>query len=432
MKKIVWLGFLLTIPCLLLAQKTITGRVIDEKNNPLEGASVYLNNTSIGTTTNDKGEFELDVKTGTYDLIASYLGYQTAQYTFNTESINRSIVFKLEVKANMLDEIVISKRKNRMSPEDRAYFMGRFKRTFLGKTNLAKECKILNEDVIDFDFDLFSKTLEVSATKPIIIEHKGLGYKIYYDLVHFELDPNKVTYLGYTRYEPLKGSKRKKKKWEEKRHVAYHGSSMHFLRSIINKDLLEEGFKIDLIERIPNPNRPSDSIIALARKKLRDHYRLPSDRVFRAVSEKVGNLVQVDAEGSVTEKKTPEEIATYNRIRDSLSSIVSKYRLKRMVDRVLKFDVTLNEFSLQKDNRSYLKFANYLKIKYMNEPEEDNFRPGPNKLDYQVSTINLLVDSAEFDKSGILINPLEIFIEGYWSYEKIADTLPLDYEPKSD
>ena len=259
-----------------------------------------------------------------------------------------------------------------------------------------------------------------------------MGYKIYYDLVHFELDPNKVTYLGYTRYEPLKGAKRKKRKWEEKRQVAYLGSSMHFLRSIINKNLPEEGFKIDLIERIPNPNRPSDSIIALARKKLRDHYRLPSDRVFRAVSEKVGNLVQVDADGSVTEKKTPEEIATYNRIRDSLSSIVSKYRLKRMVDRVLKFDVTLNEFSLQKDSRSYLKFTNYLKIKYMNEPEEDNFRPGPNKLDYQVSTINLLVDSAEFDKSGTLINPLEIFMEGYWSYEKIADTLPLDYEPKSD
>ena len=46
----------------LVAQKTIKGKVLTNKSTPLEGAAVYLNNTSIGTTTDENGEFELSVK----------------------------------------------------------------------------------------------------------------------------------------------------------------------------------------------------------------------------------------------------------------------------------------------------------------------------------------------------------------------------------
>jgi len=37
------------------------------------------------------------------------------------------------------------------------------------------------------------------------------------------------------------------------------------------------------------------------------------------------------------------------------------------------------------------------------------------------------------DKNGLLIDPLDVLYENYWSYyEKIATYLPLDYEPKTD
>lgn len=426
MKNQLLLSLFLIFQFSLTAQKTISGRVLDSSNEPLEGASVYLNNTSVGTTTNEKGEFELSIKKGSYELIASYLGYETAQFPFNSEEIKSSIVFKLRPKNNLLNEVVVSNKKKSMSAEDRAYFLSRFKSTFLGRTNMARECKIMNEDVIDFDYDMFSNTLEASVSSPIIIEHKGLGYRIYSDLVHYELTPDKITYLGYTRYENMKGSKRKKRKWEKQRRVIYNGSSLHFFRSALANNLDKEGFVIDKIKRIPNPDRPSDSIIKLARKKMRDYYHLPSDKRFKAVTDLLSNVtIETDTKGA-----TKEEISEYNKVRDSLSDILNRSRFKRMIDSLVQSNVKQSEFIANYQNQNLLRFPNHLKIKYMNEPEEDNYRRGPNKLQYQVSTISLLVDSSVIDNTGILINPLDMFIEGYWSYEKIADTLPLDYEPK--
>ena len=182
MKKILFL-LLAFYSISLIAQKTIRGKVVTTKGLPLVGASVYINSTSIGTTTNDEGEFELVIKNGKYDLIASYIGFNTAQYSLDTETINQPIVFKLNPKSNMLDEVVVSNKKNKMSAEDRAYFLAQFKNTFLGKTNLSKQCRILNEGVIDLDYDIATRILEASVSEPIIIEHKGLGYKIYKALI---------------------------------------------------------------------------------------------------------------------------------------------------------------------------------------------------------------------------------------------------------
>lgn len=449
---------LLFVQLQVFGQKTtITGKVLAKDNTPLEGAAVYLNNTSVGTTTNEEGEFELSLKEGNYDLIASYLGFETAQFTLDTKEVNRSIVFKLTPKANMLNEVVVSGRNNVMSAEDRAYFLGQFKKTFLGKTNLAQECKITNEDVIDLDFNPLSRVLEAYISKPIIIEHKGLGYRIYYDLVHFELGPEKVTYLGYTRYENLRGSKRKLRKWNKKRQVAYNGSSMHFLRSIQNENVKKEGFIVDKYRRIPNPDRPSDSVIQSAREKLRTlnksegvvNFILSSNRnlndksvrddvLKRAAKNKniptnvnIEKMASQDFEITQTEKGLYEAKAkqSINRERDSLLNIVKKARLKRFVNELVKEDVKLAEFSKKKASAYYLSFPEYLKVKYMNEPEEYNFRRGDVRLEHQESLITLYVNPSQIHATGTLFNPLDLFMEGYWSYERIADTLPLDYEP---
>ena len=47
----------------------------------------------------------------------------------------------------------------------------------------------------------------------------------------------------------------------------------------------------------------------------------------------------------------------------------------------------------------------------------------------QTSSVIPLKSPSILDKNGILINPLSVFYEGYWSYEKFADSLPLDYVP---
>lgn len=410
----------------LIAQITIKGKVLDKKDQPLEGASVYLNNTSVGTTTNQEGFFELSIKNGTYDLIVSFIGFETIQYTLNSENRNKLLVFKMVESANMLDEVVISKKRKKMSVEDRAYFMGQFKRNFLGVTNLSKECEILNEDVIDFDFNVLSKTLTASVSKPIKIKHKGLGYIITYDLIHFQQGPQTISYLGYTRYQNLEGSKRKKRKWNKKRRIAYNGSSMHFFRSVITNNYKDEGFIVDQFKKIPNPERPHDSIIKQAREYINNLISPNGSKVFNFT---VGQI-NINADNSKKSKThTSTSQADFNQKKDSALSILKKSRLKKFINIDIKKDLSRKDFIFQKDNFDYLRFPHFLKIKFTKEPEEDNFRPGKAKLNHQISVISLYVKSSLIDKTGVLASPLDILLTGYWSYEKLADTLPLDYTP---
>ena len=165
-----------------------------------------------------------------------------------------------------LDEIVLNSKK--YSDEDRAYFLSRFRKSFIGKTIFADNCKIENPDVIQFDYNPLSNVLEAYVTKPIKIINKSLGYTIYYDLVYYKLSSTKITYLGYSRYEQIKGGKSKQRKWKQNRLRAYNGSKMHFIRAARNGTLYREGYVINLSKRILNPERPSDSLINDEKKHL--------------------------------------------------------------------------------------------------------------------------------------------------------------------
>ncbi|PIQ20888.1 MAG: hypothetical protein COW65_12385, partial [Cytophagales bacterium CG18_big_fil_WC_8_21_14_2_50_42_9] len=76
MKTIFSLFIFLLISLASLSQNLVKGRVIDEKTNePLEFVSVYVNTTTIGTVTNAKGEFRLNLPAGKYEIIVSFTGY---------------------------------------------------------------------------------------------------------------------------------------------------------------------------------------------------------------------------------------------------------------------------------------------------------------------------------------------------------------------
>ena len=80
MKKIVVLTtlFVLALVSVSFAEITLKGKVVDAKTGKvLVGANVRLIGTSIGTATNNQGEFILNiVPDGTYTLRASYSGYE--------------------------------------------------------------------------------------------------------------------------------------------------------------------------------------------------------------------------------------------------------------------------------------------------------------------------------------------------------------------
>ncbi|MBL4605515.1 MAG: carboxypeptidase-like regulatory domain-containing protein [Flavobacteriaceae bacterium] len=421
-KHLFLLFFFLFTVTFISAQITIQGKVLDSQNKPLEGASVYLNNTSIGTTTNDEGKFELVIKEGVHEIIVSYLGYETLQYQLDTSKPNKPLTFKTRASANLLDEIVLNNKK--YSKEKRAHFMSRFKRSFIGRTNLSKRCRILNPEVIQFDYNELSHVLEAYVSKPIEVLNKDLGYKIYYDLIHFELTHNKITYLGYTRYVKLKGGRGKQRKWKKNRLRAYNGSQMHFIRSIMNNTFSKEGFIVDQSKRIPNPERPSDSVLKKTRKYLRN----------LQVQGKPTGIVISSKNTSVsfaTDKNKGISSTALEFKRDSALFILRKARLKKLINMPVKKKLSQGDFVIRSGYSMAIKFQYYLDIRYVNEEEEDNYRRGSAKLKHQASILTLFTEYVELDKAGIFIQPLDVFVEGYWSYEKIADLLPLDYYPEN-
>lgn len=79
-----------------------SGKVTDEKGNPLPGASVRIKGSKTGTSTDANGAFTLEVPDNTI-LVISYLGYEDKEVAAN--SSNLTISLKLAV--NSLNEAVV-------------------------------------------------------------------------------------------------------------------------------------------------------------------------------------------------------------------------------------------------------------------------------------------------------------------------------------
>ena len=66
------------------AQSTLTGVVVDaETNEVLPGANIVVKGTTTGTITDANGEFSLDVKASTGDVIVSFLGYDSKTISYD-------------------------------------------------------------------------------------------------------------------------------------------------------------------------------------------------------------------------------------------------------------------------------------------------------------------------------------------------------------
>ncbi len=84
--------------------RTVSGTITDDADNPLPGVSILAKGTQTGTTTNTQGEYSLNVPRNSRTLVFSYIGYKTTEVAINNES---SINLKLEPTAEALGELVV-------------------------------------------------------------------------------------------------------------------------------------------------------------------------------------------------------------------------------------------------------------------------------------------------------------------------------------
>ena len=340
----------------------ITGKVLDATTQlPLQGASVFAQNTTIGTATDQQGNFKLRLLNGGYDLIVTFTGYQTSTKRITTaDALDNNIVITVNQKEKSLEDVVI--RSSNEVTDGLEKYGGFFIDNFIGKTSNSNQCTIKNKEVLKFYFFKKKNRLKVLATAPLEIENLALGYTLKYTLDSFthEYGSQLSTYSGYPLFKDIEpANDAQKNTWYTNRLKAYYGSMLHFMRSVHNKSLKEEGFEIQFV----TTNNAVETAIPL-----------------------------VDVYGALNYNKN-----------DST-------QLVEIMPNQQNIAVLYNK---AEPDPLYISQTNDVTRKF------------------QLSVINVPADqSVGIEQNGYFFDQNDILINGYWTWQKVADVLPYDFRPQ--
>jgi len=117
---------LLTYYIILLSQLSfgqnnkIEGEILDKSNkSPLIFANIVLEGTTYGAASDNDGRFSIEnIESGTYTIVATYMGYSTFKKEINIPSVEGKLTILLEPAAIQLDEYVVTASRRRERIED--------------------------------------------------------------------------------------------------------------------------------------------------------------------------------------------------------------------------------------------------------------------------------------------------------------------------
>jgi hypothetical protein len=392
------LAALWLLPGLAAAQGSLSGVVRDSlTQKPLPFASVFLANTTLGATTTEQGTFVFErVPAGSYDIVASYVGYRLEKQAITVGQAPQRLTLALAPTGAQLGEVVVRPRPN--NPSD----YQKFKELFLGYSTFSQQCRIHNPDDVLVDFDPKTNDLTAAARNYVQVDNQALGYRVKYYGLRFACNFTQqvVTFYGQPVFEEMTPrSARQRRQWEANRVRAYLGSPAHFFRSLRDSQHTAQGFVARRLRIVFNPQ--FDRVDSLRRALLGQR---------RAYS-------------------APEQ--------DSLKQWASVPPSFAML-----YTAPLHVNSLRRvsadGRRVFLRFQDRLQVTYLLAGPDANYRPKPSRYarnpaplpqDRQVSQLVLMQPEVEIEPNGQLANPLAVFTDEYWGFEKMGEFLPLNYLP---
>ncbi len=407
------------LPGLLLAQKNLYGKVIDAANGQaIAGASVFINNSSIGTVTNAEGAFELKaIPEGQYELIISSIGYETNLYSFHSNQLPLRLRIEMNIKIRELENVIIE--PSVLEGWDKWGDM--FMKNFIGRTSNGAKCKIKNYKKIRFRYFKKSNRVIAFCDEPLKIENPALGYIVNFQLEHFEVNfqSGVSQYYGYPYFEEIDKNRRSlQRKWKEARDKAYYGSITHFMKSLYTQALSQNNFEIRGMKRVAN----------VEKQRVRAIYRPPTSFFKGGPSN-----VSISISGNSPQKND----STTNYATDSAEYY---QRIMRQPDTLeIHTPYLLSEDSILvpgADDYKVLHFADYLYITYKGAFEEESYVATlmeRRKPAFQRSYITLVGEEAiAVFANGNYWPPQALFNRNYWSWTgKLADMLPMNFIPSS-
>jgi|SRR6185312_10650172 len=395
------IGFIVLCQLPVAAQGTVSGKVINQADKKaVSHASAFLSNATIGTETDDKGNFVLlNVKPGKYEIVISIVGFQTYHQpvTINNSPVDLGVI-EVSPKPIILKEVRIRSGNNAAWLRNYQWF----KDGFLGTTALANACKIINPEALDFNYKALTDTLTASTDDFLIIENNALGYRMKYLVEHFiRCDSGrKINYEGAVLFENMKGTSSQEKRWLKKRREVYEGSAMHFLRSAIADRLDDEGFRVFQYAVYANPARKPDSLIKA----------------------KISRFTKT--------------IRSKNSIyRDSLSFWKNQLGLPKILHSLMHFPLNGSEFTGRTDQPGIYAlgcendglYIIYNKDRHFPKNAGMGFLTNPdNNSDTLIGFNSSFVF---FDGNGWVTDPESLSLTGAWTRNRVVGMLPTDYMP---
>lgn len=377
-------------------QALLSGVVRDSlTQQPLPQASVFILNTTLGTTTDAQGRFVLHkVPPSRYVLAATYLGYRLRQQLVEVAERPLTTELQLAPTAQALGNVVVRGRPTQSE------YLPLFKQVFLGGSSFSQRCRVRNPAVLAIRYDPVQQRLEAAATDALEVDNQALGYRLtFYNLVFRADFVNETVYATtqmQVKFQELVGSPTQARHWATHRERAYRGSLLHFLRAAYAGQLLPQGFRLQRLQRLPNRRWAVADSTVHARQTAGEQLALAS-----------------------------LPAATWRHLLEPPTlSVLHPAQLPP--DSVCRVD-SLGQVRLC--------FRDFLAVTYGPEPIDPNYRlPGAfsGKRQYllQESVLRLRQPSGiELAPNGLLARPLDLPAEGYWGFEKIGELLPLDYEP---
>ena len=364
------------------AQNILSGKVSDSNSGePIAFANIFVANSMTGTQSDASGNFSLsNLPTGSFELVISHLTYETQ--VIKLRSTEDVLDIKLAPGDFNISEISVQGQKQKKWKR----LLKRFEQAFFGETENAQSCKILNPEVLYFDLDK-EKKLTASASDLIQIENLATGYQLSFYLEKFVQNGLEITYAGKPFFKALEpANSKQEKQWAKNRRTTYEGSTTHFFRSLINKDLKTNGFEI---YRATLKNQKE--FVTHARLVEKDILKNTATAISkRLIIPEFIKVVYVNEEDLITDKNKSGNIS---------QAFLSNSRLGRPAER---------ELMLQQGKEV-----------------TENLKAQTSYLFGRKSALSL-------DTSGYLNQP-ELLIEfGYWHWERIADLLPREYYPKTN
>lgn len=232
--------------------QTLSARVVDNNDNPVEGVKVFFDRSTIVAFTDNSGFFEIPKSA---EIANAYLIFYHPLFEIIIESETDDLlpVYQLSQRADNLKVINYNS-----SPFSKKEMLSVFKRTLFGSTKSARNAEILNEEDISLKFDESNNTLTVKSVQPLYIINNVLGYHLEYHLEQFEveysalsLEDENISFINNAGYSYFKDVDNTKSGIRDR---LLQSSFRYFLKALINENYKALNYKIVVDDKKIKPS----------------------------------------------------------------------------------------------------------------------------------------------------------------------------------